>query len=113
MKRFNSDPYNQKAHKDNQSSILGGNLSAAFRNVESLSTSSDEEDFIEEEHSTENESFKSGFGEEFYQTATEEEVKKADRILYDIFGVNIISVFTKLLLQGKRVGASSGQLAGT
>ena len=101
MKRFNSDPYNQKAHKDNQSSILGGNLSAAFRNVESLSTSSDEEDFIEEEHSTENESFKSGFGEEFYQTATEEEVKKADRILYDIFGVNIISVFTKLLLQGQ------------
>ena len=87
MKRFNSDPYNQKAHKDDQSSILGGNLSAAFRNVESLS--SDEEDFIEEEHSTEHES-KSGLGEEFYPTATEEEVKKADKILYDIFGVNII-----------------------
>ena len=102
MKRFNSDPYHREGTAvDHQSSILGGNLNEVIASVDSLS---DEEDFDQEELLfSQNKSSEAASDEVISQnaTCTEEEFSKADSILFDIFGINLVSVFVKLLLSGK------------
>ena len=102
MKRFNSDPYHREGTAvDHQSSILGGNLNEVIASVDSLS---DEEDFDQEELLfSQNKSCEAASDEVISQnaTCTEEEFRKADSILFDIFGINLVSVFVKLLLSGK------------
>ena len=98
MKRFNSD----LSHDETVSSMLGGNLMDVTRDVESLGVLSDQEDFDEEELAgTEESSTRINFDEDFFKTVTSEEVQHADKILFSIFGVNVISVFTKLILSGQ------------
>ena len=97
MKRFNSDT----SRKIESSTILGGNLDDnLIRNLASLDASSDEEDFEEESHEPD-ESGPSSLDEEVFKTVSREEVKEADEILYSVFGLNVISVFTRLILSGK------------
>ena len=102
MKRFNSDLSRRQGHDETVSSMLGGNLMDVTGDVESLGVLSDEEDFDEEELAgTEESSTRINFDEDFFKTVTSEEVQHADKILFSIFGVNVISVFTKLILSGQ------------
>ena len=101
MKRFNSDPYELFDSKS-QSTILGGNLAGSSRDIESatslLDSDSDEEGFSMHEESATScqEDINS-------KEVTLEDIKEADKILYSIFGLNIVSVFTHLILKTKVV----------
>ena len=98
MQRFNSDPDQQGYGRS--STILAGNLRSIDRGVvQSLSTTSDNEDFSDNDFVDSEK--KPVVDEQLFNTATEDEVKRADRILFDVFGLNLISVVIKLLLSGR------------
>ena len=97
MKRFNSDP-SRSCMQANASTILGGNLSEYLRDVEALS----EEDELEKEFH-EDDTISEGVSavDAVLEPVTSEDIIKADTLLYSIFGINLISSFTKLVLTGK------------
>ena len=93
MKRFNSNP------SSTQSSILAGNIQNYSSRVESVASLSDDEGlddvrFPEEDEPLVDLNMVDG-------TASEDEIKRADKLLYDMFGVNVISLLCKLILVGQ------------
>ena len=91
MKRFNSDPYNTT-----QSSVIAGNLDNFSRRLETLTSLSDDEglddDIVDEPN------IKSNY--RINDSASHDEITKADKILFDIYGVNMISLVSKMIVAG-------------
>ena len=101
MKRFNSDP--SRTRHEQTSTILGGNLLCDLRDVESLNeddilTQFSEEDLISSEHSEAESALNAAVA---FEPVTSEDVAKADLIFYNVFGINLVSCFTRLILSEK------------
>ena len=94
MKRYNSNPDSTCG----QSNIIAGNVFNFKGRVESIS---DEEDYVVDDNYP-NEGERDQIHADIKDTAnaTTEEVQAADKLLFDIFGINVISVLVKLLLTG-------------
>ena len=93
MKRYNSNPYSTSE----QSNIIAGNVFHYISRVDSISDDDENEvdnhfpDVEREENHSEIEDTAS---------ASMDEIQAADKLLYDIYGINLISVLVKLLLAG-------------
>ena len=96
MKRFNSDPSRSQV-----SSILGGNLLDELRDVESLSDDNFHTDFTEEDLNNPENSIEGTSLDSVFEPVTFDDVKKADELLYTVFGINVVSCFTRLVLMEK------------
>ena len=94
MKRFNSDPYSTP-----QSSVIAGNLDNCSRRLETLTSLSDDEGL--EDDNDDEPNIKSNY--RVHDKASEDEITKADNILFDIYGVNLISLISKMIVAGDMV----------
>ena len=87
LTRFNSNPDSSTV-----SSILGGNIDGHRGIIESIASDSgsdlDSEDDEQCDSAYDND------------TASEDEVKRADKILFNVFGLNLISLLIKMILKG-------------
>ena len=92
LQRFNSDPNSQP------STILGGNIFGIPGDLASVSDESDiesQESESDPEEQSEVTDEVTGFES---QPVTEDQVKKADKLLYEVFGLNLISILVKMIL---------------
>ena len=92
MKRFNSNPGSSSSA---QSSIIAGNICDIPTRVDSIS---DEDETASDDNWEEKEEISIDINDTY--TATKDEVAMADKLLYEIFGVNLISVLVKLVIAG-------------